>query len=168
MQEQAKQVVNSETTLFIDQPLIDQIHSHAVSTFPEECCGLMLGTFEQDSKIKRVDQLKRTENTYAPEERYHRYTIDPKEFMKVENEASGQGKEIVGIYHSHPNAPSKPSLFDQNHAWPTLSYLVVEVREKKPISTRSWILKEDRSDFLQEIIAVTGGTPGNERNSHSE
>ena len=152
MQEQAN-VLKSETELILDQSLLDQIHSHAVSTYPEECCGLMIGTFEEDARIKKVEKLKRVENTYAPEEKYHRYTIDPKEFMKAENEAISEGKEIVGIYHSHPNAPSKPSLFDQNHAWPTLSYLVVEVREKKPISTRSWVLKEDRSDFLQEILA---------------
>ncbi|MDG6994596.1 MAG: M67 family metallopeptidase [Nitrososphaerota archaeon] len=168
MQEQAKQVLNAGTSLIIDQKSLDQINAHAVSAFPEECCGLMLGTFEEDSKVKRVEQLRRMANTYATEERYHRYTIDPKEFMEIENEASEQGKEIVGIYHSHPNAPSKPSLFDQNHAWPTLSYLVVEVREKKPISTRSWVLKEDRSDFLQEVLTVTGETPVNERNSRSE
>ena len=148
----------------IDQALLNKIHSHAISTYPEECCGLMLGSYE-DGSVKKVSELKEMENTYAPEEKYHRYTIDPKAFMKAENDANERGVEIVGIYHSHPNAPSKPSMFDQSHAWPTLSYVVVEVREKKPISTRSWVLKEDRSDFLQEVITVAGESPVNDSDS---
>lgn len=142
----------SGTTIVLTHQLLEKMHAHAISAFPEECCGLMLGTFEENSRVKKVIELKQMKNVFAPQERYHRYTIDPMEFMQVENEAEKKGEEIIGVYHSHPNAPSRPSLFDQGHAWPSLSYVVIEIREKKPISIRSWLLREDRGDFLQEKI----------------
>ena len=148
----------SDSRLIINHGLLEDIYSHASSTFPEECCGLLIGTFEDNNATKKPSRTKAMKNVFESGERHHRYTIDPKEYMTCEIEAEKMGEEIVGIYHSHPNAPAKPSLFDQNHAWPTLSYLVVEVREKKPINVASWILKDDRSEFVQEELIVNKST----------
>ena len=144
------------TTIILDQRVILEMHSHASSTYPEECCGLLLGKFEDGSTRKLVNGSKRMENVFEKEERYYRYTIDPMKYMDAENEAASMNEEIVGIYHSHPNSPAKPSLFDMNHAWPSLSYVIVEVREAKPVNTKSWILKEDRTDFLPEDMKIQG------------
>jgi proteasome lid subunit RPN8/RPN11 len=145
----------ARTRIVLDRKMLEEIYSHAVYTYPEECCGLMIGYFEQDSTVKRVRELKRMNNEFAREERYHRYTIDPKEYLITEESASRNGEEIVGVYHSHPNSPSKPSIFDRDHAWPSLSYLVVEVREGKAITSNSWIIAEDRKDFIQEEIEIS-------------
>lgn len=141
-----------EAQITLNQQMIDEMHSEAVSTYPEECCGLMFGKFEDG--IKMVSRVKGMRNDYRPSERYHRYTIDPKDFLAAEKEADLLGEDIVGIYHSHPNAPPKPSEFDRNHAWPSLSYIVMEVRERKVLNTFSWTLKEDRSEFIQEKMQV--------------
>jgi proteasome lid subunit RPN8/RPN11 len=145
---------SAETTLVLGRHLIKEIHSHASLTYPEECCGLLVGRFEQGSKIKLATRSMRMSNVFASEERYHRYTIDPMEFLKAETEIESSGEEIVGIYHSHPNAPAKPSEYDRNRAWPSMSYVVVEVRDSKPVETRSWLLKEDRSEFLLEEMVT--------------
>jgi len=142
------------TKVIITGSVMSEIRAHARSTHPEECCGLLLGNFEGDSKVKEVVEARPMGNVFRKEERYHRYTIDPKEFLTVETEAETKGFEVVGIYHSHPNAPAKPSEFDRERAWPTLSYVVIEVRNAEPEDTRSWILKEDRSDFEPEEITV--------------
>lgn len=144
----------NDTQVSLGGSLVSEIHGHASSTYPEECCGLLLGRFEDDSTLKVVLGTRRMNNVFAKEERYHRYTIDPKEFIAVEGEAESNGLEIVGIYHSHPNAPAKPSEFDRNNAWPSLSYIVVEVRNSSPVATKSWLLKEDRSEFLPEEMIV--------------
>jgi len=144
----------SGTKIILDQKMLETIYSHASSTYPEECCGLLFGGFEQGVSVKKVLDSRRMVNVFEPSERYHRYTIDPREFMKAESEVQKAGQEVVGIYHSHPNAPAKPSLFDQNHAWPTLSYVVVEVRQAKPVNVASWILKEDRTEFIREEMEV--------------
>jgi proteasome lid subunit RPN8/RPN11 len=152
----------SEARIVLDQQMFAEMHSHAASTYPEECCGLMFGrlSFENGSDknggaIKKVLRLRRMKNAFDPKERYHRYTIDPKEFLEAEKDADDKGDEIVGIYHSHPNAQARPSAFDRDHAWPTLSYVVIEVRESKALETRSWVLKDDRSEFLPEEIEIS-------------
>ena len=104
--------------------------------------------------MKKIVSTRAVANVFEKSERYHRYTIDPKEYISIESEAEESGKEVVGIYHSHPNAPARPSQYDQNHAWPTFSYVVIEVREGKPIGVASWRLKDDRSSFLEERIMM--------------
>ena len=133
------------------------MYSHASSTYPEECCGLLLGKFEDNSNRKLVRGSKRMDNVFEKEERYRRYTIDPIKYMEVENEVAAMNEEIVGVYHSHPNATARPSPFDLNFAWPSLSYVVVEVREAKPATTKSWILNEDRTDFIPEDMKISSG-----------
>ncbi len=145
----------ARTLIGLAQQMLGEIHSHAVSTYPEECCGLMFRSSSNgDEGMKKVQRLERMKNAYEPSERYHRYTIDPKEFLEAEKRAEERGEEIVGIYHSHPNAPAKPSEFDRNHAWPNLSYIVVEVRNGQVLETKSWILREDRSEFLPEEMQI--------------
>jgi len=143
------------TTIIIDQCVILEMHNHASSTYPEECCGLLLGKVEDNLTRKLVKGSKRMENVFEKEERYRRYTIDPIKYMDAENEAAVLNEEIIGIYHSHPNAAARPSHFDLDFAWPLLSYVVVEVRDSKPANTKSWILKEDRSDFLLEDMDIS-------------
>ena len=143
------------TKVIIGKSIMDSIYSHASSTFPEECCGLLFGIFEEGVAVKRVNSSMRMDNVFEEKERYHRYTIDPKKYLIAEIDAQKRGEEVVGIYHAHPNAPAKPSQYDQNHAWPTLSYIIVEVREAKPLNVASWQLKDDRSEFIQEEIQVT-------------
>jgi proteasome lid subunit RPN8/RPN11 len=141
--------------IVLDQQMLLEMHSHAVSTYPEECCGLMFGSFsDKNADEKKVLRVRRMKNVFDPKERYHRYTIDPKEFLKAEKDADENGDEIIGIYHSHPNAPAKPSEFDRNHAWPALSYVVIEVRERKALGTKSWVLKDDRSEFIPEELVI--------------
>ncbi len=77
-------------------------------------------------------------------------------YMIAENEAAAMNEEIVGIYHSHPDGEARPSLIDLNYAWPLLSYVVLEVHDFKPADTKSWIMNEDRSGFLPEVIAIQG------------
>jgi proteasome lid subunit RPN8/RPN11 len=142
----------ADTRVSLPERILSEIRSHVAHVFPEECCGLLIGNFEEGVSTKTVMDSRRMQNVFAKEERYHRFTIDPKEFLKAENEAESRGLEIVGIYHSHPNAPARPSQFDIAHAWPTLSYVVVEARDSKAMDTRSWVLKEDRTDFVEEKI----------------
>jgi len=143
-----------DATLFLPEEIVTEMHSHASLAYPEECCGLLLGVFEGDTVSRRVQESKRMENVFLKEERYHRYSIDPKEFLMVESAGEARGLEVIGIYHSHPNAPAKPSQFDTARAWPNLSYVVMEVRDSKPVETRSWILKDDRSEFASEKISI--------------
>jgi hypothetical protein len=60
--------------------------------------------------------------------------------------------EVVGWYHSHPDAPARPSEFDREHAWPWYSYIIVSVQRREPCDTTSWRLRDDRSAYDSEAI----------------
>ncbi len=60
--------------------------------------------------------------------------------------------ELIGWYHSHPDAPARPSEFDREHAWPWYSYIIVSVQQREPRDTTSWRLRDDRSAYDSETI----------------
>ena len=55
--------------------------------------------------------------------------------------------ELIGIYHSHPDAPPRPSEYDREHAWPNSAYVIVSVQAGRAGEVRAWLLTEDRSKF---------------------
>ena len=93
------------------------IASHAVEAHPEECCGLMLGTFSDEGR-KVVRELLPISNAREAEARHNRFLIGPMEMLRGEREARARGLDIGGIYHSHRDCPAVPSQFDLEHAWP--------------------------------------------------
>ena len=74
--------------------------------------------------------------------------------MKAERSARKQGLKLLGFYHSHPNAPARPSAYDLEHAWPWYSYVIVSIRDGQDEQMTSWVLQDDRSQFDAEEVVV--------------
>ena len=129
---------------------MDEMQQHARSSYPEECIGI-LGA-EKDSR--RISEVRRMSNA-CTESRQTRSTIAPLEILKIEREYRQRGLKMVGWYHSHPDHPCRPSGFDLEHAWSSLSCVIVKVDRGEPVEVTSWVLREDRSAFDPEEISVT-------------
>ena len=138
----------------IPTSLEEDIRRHGEETFPNECCGFMLG--KMNGQDRRVAELLRADNDREDEEQYHRFLITPEDYMESDKVARGKGLDIIGFYHSHPNAPARPSQYDLDHAWPFYSYVIVSIKEKVSDLMTSWILRDDRSAFDEENIAPAG------------
>ena len=67
--------------------------------------------------------------------------------------------ELIGWYHSHPDAPARPSEFDREHAWPWYSYIIVSVQSGMPREMNSWRLQDDRAAYDPEAIESPGQSP---------
>lgn len=119
--------------------------------YPEECCGLLLGTFGTDGE-RTVSDLLPIANARESTARHHRFLIEPLEMLRAERHARALGLDVVGIYHSHPNSPAVPSQFDLDHAWPVYSYIIVSTTADGAGDLRSWTLRADRSGFGSESI----------------
>lgn len=139
-------------TLTADQ--VRAIEVHGEETFPNECCGFMLGTSEGDDKT--IVELMRAYNEREEEAKYNRFLITPEAYMRGEKHARAKGLDIMGFYHSHPSAPARPSQYDLDHAWPWMSYVIVSIMEAKADAMTSWVLRDDRSAFDEETIETTG------------
>ena len=127
------------------------IKDHGQKDYPYECCGFILGVLNQDG-TKETAEIYPIENSREASAQHNRFLIDPKEFMKVESYARKNRLDVVGIYHSHPDHPAKPSQFDLDHAWPVYSYVIVSVQQGKAGDLLSWEMRPDRSGFNAENI----------------
>jgi len=136
----------------LDRRTLEEIHAHAKSTYPEECCGLLIAS---SGSKDVVDSVKMRNAFSGP--KHDRYHIDPLELFKADREAARRGLTIAGIYHSHPDYPATLSKFDIEHSFPWYSYVVVSVPKGEAGETRSWLPSEDRDSVAEEAIEIRDG-----------
>lgn len=129
--------------------LVRRIQAHGVETYPHECCGALLGRDAEGSR--EVLDLLPLANRRDDSPR-NRFEITSSDVQMAEKTAREKGIELVGWYHSHPDAPARPSEFDREHAWPWYSYIIVSVEAREPRDTKSWRLRDDRSAYDSEAI----------------
>jgi proteasome lid subunit RPN8/RPN11 len=137
-----------------------EIRRHGERDYPYECCGLMLGRFEDGRK--RVIETYPISNAREEEAKRNRFLIRPEELMRGEKYAREKDLDVVGFYHSHPDDRAVPSQYDLEHAWPTYSYIVVAVANGHAADLRSWEMESDRSRFNEEEITPSPAGRGNE------
>ncbi|MDQ2731636.1 MAG: M67 family metallopeptidase [Armatimonadota bacterium] len=123
---------------------------HAEETYPHECCGFLLG--KDVDGVKQISSILQASNL-RDDSPQNRYLIDPKDFLRADRQARAEGLDILGIYHSHPDHPARPSEFDREHAWPYYSYIIFAVHGGKVVDAHSWLLNEDRAAFDEEEAA---------------
>jgi proteasome lid subunit RPN8/RPN11 len=115
------------------------IRGHGEETYPHECCGVLLGTFSDDS-TRVVTSSARCGNTRT-DSAHNRYNIDPRELVRIQREGREHGEDIVGFYHSHPDHPAQWSQTDFAEAhWIGCSYVITSVERGKAAITNSFEL----------------------------
>ncbi len=140
-------------TIFLPAVHAREIGLHGESAYPEEGAGLLLGLIE-DGDLRRVLRTLPLPNRWEDETRTRRYRIDPLDLLDAEEKAEEDGLTILGIYHSHPDHPPRPSDFDLERALPFYTYVITEVRSGGAVESRAWRLAEDRGRFEEEDLTV--------------
>ena len=131
---------------------IDQIRREGEISYPQECCGLLLGTLANGTKI--ISETYPVSNAREEAAQFNRFLIPPSAVHKAEQYARGKKLDVLGFYHSHPNAEARPSPFDLEHAWPFYSYIIVSVKDRQAGDLTCWIMLDDRSQFVPEELVV--------------
>jgi proteasome lid subunit RPN8/RPN11 len=137
----------------IGKALQGEIFKHLQSCYPNEGGGFLLGSNSNDTV--QISETIQVQNVFEQEEQYHRYAMTPQDWMKLEDEADARGLTLVGYYHSHPDSPAIPSIYDRDHALPHFTYLITQVNEGKVVEMLAWRLRDDRSQFDAETLTVT-------------
>jgi proteasome lid subunit RPN8/RPN11 len=125
----------------------DEIIKHAESGYPEEVCGVIIGKNRNVTNFKECRNLNR-------ERARDRYELDPLSFKEADDWARLNGMEILGIYHSHPDHPSRPSIFDRERAWPDWLYIIISIQHGKYNDGRAWVINDYGSPFVEEKIEL--------------
>jgi proteasome lid subunit RPN8/RPN11 len=140
--------------LVLPAGLYEKVKAEGAAAYPHECCGILYGRDLTRNGITRriVETLEPVNNEFDAAERYHRFLIRPETLMEAEKKAGGEGRLVIGFYHSHPDHPARPSQYDLDHAWPFYSYVIVSVAKGKAEVMTSWILDEATERFRQQEI----------------
>lgn len=135
--------------LQIREDLLSRIQTHGVQTYPHECCGALLG--RDANSAREILDLLPLANRRDDSPR-NRFQLSAEDVLLAEKTAREKNLELIGWYHSHPDAPARPSEFDREHAWPWYSYIIVSIQKGAPRDTTSWRLQDDRSAYDPEPI----------------
>lgn len=132
--------------------LRDEIAGGCIRAYPQEACGILLGT---DTDAGRwVTRVLAVPNEAPEGLRSRRYSVPGASLLLAERQASAAGERVLGFYHSHPDHAPKPSPTDLAHAWPYFSYLIVSVGRGGIGELRSWRLDEAAGRFHAEPLSI--------------
>ena len=142
-------------SLSLSKDIYNAIRRHGEETYPNECCGIMLGK-TSDTGLD-VWMLIRAGNTRT-DSLHNRYHIAPQELIAAQREGRKAGLDIVGFYHSHPDHPAQWSSTDFAEAhWFGCAYVITAVEKGVAQITNSFLLtgtSEDDKAFLNQPIEI--------------
>lgn len=75
---------------------------------PYEACGLLIGTIYIDianvEKVQPITNIRRSKVSFE---------LEHIEFYNAWNTSEKEGKNIIGVYHTHPFSSATPSMWDR-------------------------------------------------------
>ena len=127
--------------------VLADLERRAAEGYPHEVCGLLIGReTTAGTLVARVTQARNLRKDRPAD----RYDLDPDDFLIADAAARRQNLDVVGIWHTHPDHPPKPSQTDLVSAWEGYSYVILSVRRDGVAAVRSWRLAG--SGFAEQAI----------------
>ena len=123
--------------------------SHARRTYPNECCGAMLGAIDGDAKAVRV--AIPLENAYEGAQAA-RYELRPEDLLAADKAARERQMDLIGIYHSHPDCDAYFSTTDLKNSCPWYSFVVLSVKSGEFDHANSWLPNFDQTEAAKEKV----------------
>lgn len=115
---------------------------HAERTYPNECCGAMLGRTVEEKKVV-IDAVP-LQNSWKGGQG-DRYELRPEDLLAAEQAARTQGLDLIGIFHSHPDCAAYFSETDLKNSCPWYSFVVLSIQNGKFDHANSFVPDADQS-----------------------
>jgi proteasome lid subunit RPN8/RPN11 len=133
----------------IEQTAWDVMVSHARATYPNECCGAMIGSIDGDQKDVKVAVVLENAFTGAQGARYE---LRQEDLLKADAEARRQGMDLIGIFHSHPDCDAYFSKTDLENSCPWYSFVVLSIQKGEFHHANSFLPDPDQTAAAQEEL----------------
>jgi len=127
----------------------DVMVSHAQKTYPNECCGAMIGAIDGSGKIVRV--AVPLENAFTGEQGA-RYELRQEDLLRADSEARQRGMDLIGIFHSHPDCDAYFSKTDLENSCPWYSFVVLSIKNGKFDHANSFLPDPDQTKADKEEL----------------
>ena len=142
-------------SLIVSPEVHAAIRTHGEQTYPNECCGIMLGkNVGEDLEVWMLIKAGNTRTDSA----HNRYHIAPQELISAQREGRKNGLDILGFYHSHPDHPAMWSQTDFAEAhWFGCAYVITAIEKGRAAITNSFLLtgtSEDDKAFVNQEIRI--------------
>lgn len=100
--------------------------AHALTGFPLEACGLLVG-----SPDGTLGSFHPCDNAAGSSKLY---SVAPKDMLRVDRAAEDAGAQVIGVMHSHTHTDPWPSPTDVAQAPdPSWHYVIVSLRDDVPM-----------------------------------
>lgn len=129
-------------------PWVEMV-AHARKTYPNECCGAMLGVTDGESKTVR--QAIALENAFGGAQTA-RYELRPEDLLAADKAAREHGMDLVGIYHSHPDCDAYFSQTDLQNSCPWYSFVVLSIQKGEFHHANSWLPNMEQTEAAKEEL----------------
>lgn len=147
------------TAVTVPPELLEEMRRHARACYPEECCGFLFSSIDLAQQTPRpIRSIALTPNEQIGE-RHRRFVISADQLRAAERAAADRGEVVSGFFHSHPDHPARPSRFDQEHAWPWYTYLILSVRPGETTPEAGAFEIDAEAGELVAVPLVPAGTP---------
>ena len=121
------------TALEIPETIKEKIISHAARDMPNEACGMLAGhagVVETHYEMSNSDQSG------------EHFTLVPAEQFQVIKAIRASGMSLLGIYHSHPASPARPSEEDIRLALtPDVVHVIVSMQTQDQPDIKGFDIK---------------------------
>ncbi len=118
--------------------ILDELRAHARETFPEECCGLILGNDRQRYAYRvpcrnDMNQRHREDPVHFPRDARAAFWMNEMDQVDVQKRAEAKGDRVTAVYHSHVRTGVYLSEMDLEYAtselfpYPDADQIVVAV-----------------------------------------
>ena len=133
--------------LYFKKSDYNTILEHCTAGLPNESCGLLAGT-EEDEEIT-VTKVYLLTNVDASREHF---SMDPKEQLQAVKDMRQNGLELLGNFHSHPESPSRPSEEDKRLAYDSkVNYLILSLMDRENPVLKAFTIDEEKNVTIEEI-----------------
>jgi len=139
--------------LTISSQHLKKMRGSGEAGYPHEICGLLVGHIDAAGwDVQDVRPVANINEARAAD----RFQLDPAGYQAIDRELRGTGVEIIGVYHSHPDCPAKPSPTDLDSAWEGFAYPIISICDAKYADLRCWSVNAEHTAFQQiDINEIT-------------
>ena len=123
--------------------------AHARATYPNECCGAMLGSADHGAKLVLV--ALQLENSFQGAQAA-RYELRPEDLMSADKAARERQMDLIGIYHSHPDCDAYFSKTDLQNSCPWYSFVVLSIQKGEFHHANSWLPNFEQTHAAKEEL----------------
>jgi len=138
--------------IHISESSMATLFQEAEKGYPLEICGLLIGCINNGNWL--VNGIRPVPNLNT-DRAADRFQLDPAGYQSIDRELRGTKNEIIGVYHSHPDCPAKPSPTDLGSAWEGFAYPIISVCEGKATGIFCWVTNTENTRFQKIHIVET-------------